>query len=582
MRLKFSYFVKNQSMKIFLFPCSIGVRAQNGNRAALAVIDERGLKRIRSGRTKIKVLAQKIPIISGICYFFAAIFALFCAFWDSCKLSEKPLNSVSNKISNKLNIKRESVVITLLLSVSAVISLFLLGYIPSKMYSVFIEMNTDFALRNFLIALIKIAIIFLILMILRFLPMTQDLYKFNGACNQVQRRGGSSISKTKFDHHGTFNALNIIIFTFILSVFVITCVGARIAWHWNMLINVGLFFTCMAVAYEICYYFDKWKVTRAIGIITDCFVSAKPNITHDEVARIAWTEVKMFSKEDDVKDKENSLSSLLVEMQTILERAGKYEKSDVEWIIATVLGVSRPEAKLVKVFSPKQYRDIIKATYARAAGKPLSSIFGFVEFYGLRFDVSKKVLSPRMETEILVEQVAKAAQNDKISILDIGTGSGAIAVTLAKITNASVTAVDISKQALVVAKSNAEKNEVKVEFLQSDLFSRLKKSRKFDIIVSNPPYIRSLDIAGLDEEVKNYDPKLSLDGGEDGLDFYRRICQEAPLHLKNGGQIFFEIGKGQFKDVSKILQQNGFSEIASKKDYSNIIRVVRAKYDKRK
>ena len=134
----------------------------------------------------------------------------------------------------------------------------------------------------------------------------------------------------------------------------------------------------------------------------------------------------------------------------------------------------------------------------------------------------------------------------------------------------------------MVAKSNAEKNEVKVEFLQSDLFSRLKKSRKFDIIVSNPPYIRSLDIAGLDEEVKNYDPKLSLDGGEDGLDFYRRICQEAPLHLKNGGQIFFEIGKGQFKDVSNILQQNGFSEIASKKDYSNIIRVVRAKYDKRK
>lgn len=127
-----------------------------------------------------------------------------------------------------------------------------------------------------------------------------------------------------------------------------------------------------------------------------------------------------------------------------------------------------------------------------------------------------------------------------------------------------------------------KKMKVKVEFLQSDLFSRLKKSRKFDIIVSNPPYIRSLDIAGLDEEVKNYDPKLSLDGGEDGLDFYRRICQEAPLHLKNGGQIFFEIGKGQFKDVSNILQQNGFSEIASKKDYSNIIRVVRAKYDKRK
>lgn len=569
-------------MKIFLFPCSIGVRAQNGDRAALAVIDERGAKRIRSGRTKNKIVAQKIPIIRGICFFFSGIFAIFSAFWDSFKLSQQPLSGVNDKISAKLNVKKESVAVTILLVISLIISIFLLGFLPSKISFALIGTSMNFVLRNFLIAVCKVAIIYLMLLIVRFLPIMQDLFRFNGACNQVARRKGGCTKIGKNDHHGTLNVLNILIFTFILSIFVITFVGARIAWHWNLLINLGLFVACIAVAYEICYFFEKWKFTRAIGLVTDILVSAKPSITHDEIARVAWTEVKIFSKEDEVKNGEISLSSLLVEMQTILEKAGKYEKSDVEWIIATVLGVSRPEIKLVKSFSPKQYREIIKATNARATGKPLSSIFGFVEFYGLRFDVSKKVLSPRMETEILVEQVANEIGSKKLEVLDIGTGSGAIAVTLAKITNAKLTAVDISKPALAVAQSNAEKNGVKVEFLQSDLFSRLKKGRKFDIIVSNPPYIRSLDIEGLDAEVKNYDPRLSLDGGEDGLDVYRKICEQAPNHLKGGGQIFFEIGKGQFKDVSKILRDNGFSEISYKKDYSNIIRVIRAKYDKRK
>lgn len=567
-------------MKIFLFPCSIGVRAQTGDRAALAVVDERGSKRIRSGKTKIKFIAQKIPIIRGIFYFFAGILAIFAAFGDSFKLSQQPMSGIDYKISNKLNVKRESVVITILLFISLIISLFLLGYVPSKLSFLLIGSSMNFVLRNFLIAITKVAILFLILFILRFIPAMQDLYRFNGACNQVQHRKGGSTKIGKFDYHGTFNILNIIIFTFILSVFVITFVGARIAWHWNLLINLGLFLVCISVSYEICYYFDKWSVTRAIGLVTDFFVSAKPSITHDEVARVAWTEVKLFSKEDEVKKDEVSLSSLLVEMQTILEKAGKYEKSDVEWIIATVLGVSRPEIKLVKSFSQKQYRDIMKATNARASGKPLSSIFGYVEFYGLRFDVNKKVLSPRMETELLVEQVANEIGTQKLDVLDIGTGSGAIAVTLAKITNAKVAAVDISQSALAVAKNNAEKNGAKVEFLHSDMFSRLKKGRKFDIIVSNPPYIPSLDIDGLDEEVKNYDPRLSLDGGEDGLDCYRNICKQAPQHLRDGGQIFFEIGKGQYKDVAKILKDNGFSEISFKKDYSNIIRIIRAKYDK--
>ncbi len=570
-------------MKFFFFPCSIGVRCQTRERYALAVIDERGAKRLRSGRTKNKIVFWNFPIFRGISYFFLGIWALLSAFWDAAKLSPTVGEGVGDKISGKLNVKKESVLISILLVSSLIISLFLFGYVPSKLSFLLIGMSMNFALRNFLIALTKVFLFFVILLILRFIPAMQDLYKFNGACNQVRLRQGSSLKNDKLDHHTPFNVLNIIVFTFLLSIFVITCVGISLAWHFNILVNIAIFLACAAVSFEICYFAEKNKWTRVLAVVTDFFVSAKPNITHDEIARVALNEAKLSTGEEKVKEKEVPLSSVLAEMQTELEKAGKYEKSDVEWIIATVLNKSRAEAKLVKSFQPKEYRDIMKATAARASGKPLSAIFGFVEFYGLKFDVNKKVLAPRMETELLVEEVIKASSNKKgVEILDVGTGSGAIAISVAKFTKAKVSAIDISKGALSVAKANAEKNGVKVEFIESDLFNKLKNRRKFDIIVSNPPYIRSLDIEGLDEEVKNFDPRQALDGGEDGLDYYRAIALEAHKYLKKGGELFLEIGQGQFKDVEKILTDNGWSDISNKKDYSKIIRIVRAKHDKRK
>lgn len=572
-------------MKEFFFPCSIGVRCQTSKRFALAVIDERGAKRLRSGRTKNKIILWNFPIFRGISYFFASIIALLCAFWDSTKLSSQPLPSggVSEKIAGKLNVKRESVIISILLLISLVVALVLFGYVPTKLSFVFIGMSMNFALRNFLIALVKVFLFYLILLILRFIPAMQDLYKFNGACNQVRLRQGSTLKSGKAEYHTSFNVLNIIVFTFLLSMFVITCVGISIAAHWNFLINLAIFLFCAGVAFEICLLFDKLPSLRMIALITDFFVSAKPSTTHDEIARVALNEAKLFTGEKQLNDDKIALSSLLAEMQTELEKAGKYEKSDVEWIIATVLGVSRAEAKLTKFFTPKQAQEILKATSMRASGKPLSAIFGFVEFYGLKFDVNKKVLAPRMETEILVEEVLNYLKEHKnAEVLDLGTGSGAIAVTIAKFSNAKVSAIDVSKQALQTAKTNAEKNGVKVEFIESDMFSKLKNRKKFDVIVSNPPYIRTLDIVGLDEEVKNYDPSLALDGGEDGLKFYRIIAQQAPQHLTKGGMLFLEIGQGQFKDVEKLLSEAGFVDISSKKDYAKIVRVVKAKYDKRK
>ena len=159
-------------------------------------------------------------------------------------------------------------------------------------------------------------------------------------------------------------------------------------------------------------------------------------------------------------------------------------------------------------------------------------------------------------------------------MLDVGTGSGAIAVAIAKNSEANVTALDVSRYALQTAEANAKKNGVKIDFIQSDLFENLKKRKKFDIIVSNPPYIPTKDIAKLDANVRECDPKIALDGGEDGLNFYREITENAARHLNKNGYLFYEIGKGQAGAVRKIMRDNGFKEIKTVKDYNKIERIV--------
>ena len=151
-------------MKYFFFPCSIGVRCQNQKRFALAVVDERGAKRLRSGRTKNKIILWNFPFFRGISYFFCAIIALLCAFWDSTKLSSQPVQSqgLSDKIADKLSIKKQSVIISVLLLISLVLTLIAFGYVPTKLSFVFIGMSMNFALRNFLIALVKVFIFILI------------------------------------------------------------------------------------------------------------------------------------------------------------------------------------------------------------------------------------------------------------------------------------------------------------------------------------------------------------------------------------------------------------------------------------
>lgn len=211
--------------------------------------------------------------------------------------------------------------------------------------------------------------------------------------------------------------------------------------------------------------------------------------------------------------------------------------------------------------------------------KPIQYIIKKQEFMGFDFYVDENVLIPQPDTENLVEEVLfiiNSIKDKNLKILDLCTGSGAIAISLSKILNSDKILIygsDISEKALKIAQDNAIQNCSKVVFLKSNIFNEINNNYKFDIIVSNPPYIETKTIEELSEEVK-YEPHLALDGGEDGLYFYREIIKNAKKYLNPNGYLAFEIGYNQKKQVEKLLEENGYKNIYSRKDLSGNDRVV--------
>lgn len=222
----------------------------------------------------------------------------------------------------------------------------------------------------------------------------------------------------------------------------------------------------------------------------------------------------------------------------------------------------------------------------RVSGEPLQYILEHQEFWSIDFEVDPRVLIPRPETELLVEQglsiLSKISFIQTPSVLEIGTGSGAIAIALAKeMKDIFLVATDISRDALILAKENAKSAGVldRIEFVNGDLFGPLRPSKErnvFDLILSNPPYINRRRISTLPKEVKDYEPMIALDGGEDGLAFYRRIIPEAPSYLREGGWLLLEVALGQSRIVSEMMEEGGnFFKPESIPDLSGIGRVVK-------
>lgn len=270
----------------------------------------------------------------------------------------------------------------------------------------------------------------------------------------------------------------------------------------------------------------------------------------------------------------NYTEAFLMGMQKLKEAEIGEAQLDARLLLEEVCGTDHNTLlchgdREVSEAEEEQYR---RALEQRAVHVPLQHLLGYQDFMGLRFQVNEHVLIPRQDTEILVEEAMRYL-HDGMRILDLCTGSGCILLSLLHYSNdCEGTGVDISKEALQVAALNAELLGIKADFLKSDLYEKV--TGKFDLLVSNPPYIERKVIPTLMEEVREYDPYIALDGGEDGLDFYRRIIGGAQNYLKRGGQILMEIGSGQAQAVSELLREAGFKEIDVCRDFAGLDRVV--------
>lgn len=258
---------------------------------------------------------------------------------------------------------------------------------------------------------------------------------------------------------------------------------------------------------------------------------------------------------------------------------------NMELLLGDVIGKKRLDLYLNfdRVLSADELARLKERVQRRSQHEPVQYIVGNTQFYGLEFELTKDCLIPRPETEFLVEIILGLLRQSPAgspALADVGTGPGTIAVTLAKeLPDARVYALDISAAALAVARRNAEKNGVheRITFLEGDLFSPLSPGTVFDLIVSNPPYIRSGEFAALPREVREYEPPQALAAGDpEGLSFYHRIMEAAPERLKSGGLLAFEVGDDrQAADVEKLFEKTAiFSRITRFPDYNRIGRVV--------
>lgn len=255
-------------------------------------------------------------------------------------------------------------------------------------------------------------------------------------------------------------------------------------------------------------------------------------------------------------------------------KLAQIDEKDADYIISYELGIPVTEISFSTAdLTKRQYNNIIKKIKTRCKGKPISKIFGRAYFCGNEFMVNRHVLSPRFDTELLVEKALEYIKPN-MRVLDLCTGSGCVAVSIAKRVDAYIEGCDISKRALKIASKNVKLNNVKIELYQSNMFDKVQG--KFNVIISNPPYIETDVVKTLDKEVVEHDPSIALDGGKDGLDYYRIIASNTKKYLLEGGVLLLEIGYNQGESVSDLFKDIA-KDIQVIKDYNNNDRVVMVK-----
>ncbi len=401
------------------------------------------------------------------------------------------------------------------------------------------------------------------------LPLTKENVK---SCSRLHDRCGTTF---------IFIVLLISILMFALAGYLVVGLAGMTTGNstLDVLIMVLIKFACLpivaAVSYEILKLLSLSNSPlllplKAPGYLMQMLTTREPSDDMIECAIEAFEKVLEMDRDPESPEKtfatEEKLSKLLAMMKKgFAER--EIDETDAEWILALTLNIPRSSLSEERIVKQEYCKRILDIYESRLTGRPLWYIFGDTQFYGYRIKVDERVLIPRPETEILVrEAVASLREGD--AILDLCTGSGAIAIAIAceaaKDKMVSVTAPDISEEALEVARSNARLNKASINFIKTDLFNGLRG--RYNLITANPPYIKREEISSLQREVRDFEPRIALDGGVDGLDFYRRIAQKVSRYIARGGMLILECGENQAQEIIKIFTS------VSRCDYAMVVR----------
>ena len=357
---------------------------------------------------------------------------------------------------------------------------------------------------------------------------------------------------------------------------------------WNNLIRFALKVAMLpvvaGVSYEILRLLAKTEskiffIFKLPGLLLQRLTTREPEDGMIECAIAAFNTVLAMDADPSIPEKvfatPGKMTALLKNTKKRFADNG-IDEEEAEWIFALSLGISKSSvATTERMLKAAQAKKIVRIADERLTGRPLWYIIGDADFCGYTIKVDERVLIPRPETEELVMMALDEVKN-AAKILDLCTGSGAIAISVAKElekkgVKAEVVASDISEDALALARENAENNGAAVRFVQSDLFENIPET--FDLIISNPPYIPSADIELLQREVRDYEPRLALDGGADGLDIYRKIAEIACEKLNSGGVLLMEVGIGEAQEIIKLFKGHSCAMIAQ--DFNGIERYVK-------
>lgn len=574
-----------------------GVMMRGKTAMATAVRDAEGKIRMETKRVtppEKQPWILRAPIIRGVVNFINSMVGGSKTLMRSAEVygEEEEPSKFEKWLAEKLHVDLMGVVTTIALILGLGLSVLLFVMLPqwvSNGISALTGIESTSFWYNLIEGLVRIFIFVCYILLTSLMKDIRRTYMYHGAEHKTITCYEKGLELTPENARTCTRVHNrcgttFLFFVMLVSILVFSVANTFLAVQgvWRMLLKIALLPLVAGLSYELLKALaktDSWILfpLKAPGLALQRITTREPDDGMLEVAIAAFKKVLEMDADPTIPEEQfvTALKAnvLLEQVNKILAPAN-VDESDGEWIVSILSGVPRSDlAKSTQLCQPSVVERAFDWAKQRLEGAPLWYITGDAEFYGYTFKVDSRVLIPRPETEELCEY-ALSLIKDGDSVLDLCTGSGAIAVTLAKKSSATVYASDISEGALELASQNAELNQASVQFIHSNLFESIEG--KFNLIVSNPPYIPTADVQQLDKEVKDYEPILALDGGADGLDFYRLIAKNASEYLEDGGLLLMEFGIGQAQDIANLLEES-FTEIEIKKDISGKERIIKAR-----